>query len=498
MSQASRKNDRFVNALLLAFYLSFALANLTLTAADPDLWGYLAFGRLFWETGIFPYEDVFAYAPTLQPWVYHEWLTGVLFYPVYQTLGASGLQLLKYALGLTALGFIYLTARLRGADLRGAILVLLLVQGFLPAGYSPVRAQVFTYAFYAVSLYLLEKARLSGRFRSLLWLVPLQVFWANLHGGFLAGLGLISLYAAGEALSRRPFLPYVGILGLAALATLINPYGVQYWSYLFMAVTLPRPEISEWAPVWEVLRSGRFLGEFAYFFLVLALALFFAVKGRWRELTPMLTLSLTIYLGLKHLRHQVFVFILVGAYLPVLVTAYLERLKADPKVSTLGRRLGWRGPVVAALLIILLNGHRVAAKDPFSLNIVPRPELREKSNIYYPVGALEFINSNRLDGRLLTDFNWGEYLIWHLHPRCRVSLDGRFETVYPLAVCREYFDFIYGRENWRQFLEKYPPDMILIDSRADIYRLLAKEPSWRQVYADSGCALFLPKNLVLQ
>lgn len=491
MSQASHRNEVLVKVLVIAFYLSFALAKLTLTSADPDLWGYLAFGRLFWETGIFPYKDVFAYAPTLKPWVYHEWLTGVLFYPVYQALGAPGLQLFKYTLGLMAVSFTYLTARERGADVWGTVLVLLMVQGFLSTGYSPVRAQAFTYAFYAVSLYLLERARLSGRWRGLLWLVPLQIFWCNVHGGFLAGLGLIFLYAAGEALSRRPFLPYLAILALACLATLINPYGLKYWSYLFMAVTLPRPEITEWTSVYQAFRSGQFLGEFSYFFLVLTIALFFAVKRRWRELTPILALGLTIYLGLKHLRHQVFVYILVATYIPVLVTAYLQEMQADPKISSLKGRLGWRAPVAVALLIILVNGYRVAVKEPLSLKIIPRPELKEQHMTYYPAGALEFINKNRLSGSLLTDFNWGEYLIWNLYPHCRVSLDGRFETVYPLPVCREYFDFIYGRKNWRRFLENYPPDMILIDSRAEVYRLLQQEKSWRQVYRESGCALFL-------
>jgi hypothetical protein len=494
LTPTSHRKDLFITLLCLSLYLSFALAKLTLTSADPDLWGYLAFGRLFWETGRFPYEDVFAYVPTLKPWVYHEWLTGVLFYPVYQALGAPGLQILKYILGLMAVGFTYLTALKRGADVWGTVLVLLIVQGFLSTGYSPVRAQAFTYAFYAASLYLLERSRLSGRGRGLLWLVPLQIFWCNVHGGFLAGLGLIFLYAAGEALSRRPFLPYLGILGLAGLATLINPYGVQYWSYLFMAISLPRPEITEWTSAYQAFKSGQFLGEFSYFFIVLAVSLFFALRRRWRELTPILTLCLTIYLGLKHLRHQVFVYLLVGAYIPVLVTEYLKDMKADPKISALGRRLGWQAPLLAALLLILVNGYRIASKDPFSLRVIPRPELKEQHMTYYPVGALEFINQHRLAGSLLTDFNWGEYLIWNLYPRCRVSLDGRFETVYPLPVCREYFDFIYGHKNWRRFLEKYPPDMILVDSRLEISRLLRQEKSWREVYRDSGCVLFVKPN----
>jgi hypothetical protein len=30
----------------------------------------------------------------------------------------------------------------------------------------------------------------------------------------------------------------------------------------------------------------------------------------------------------------------------------------------------------------------------------------------------------------VTPFNWGEYAIWHLAPRLRVSMDGRRETIY--------------------------------------------------------------------
>ena len=31
---------------------------------------------------------------------------------------------------------------------------------------------------------------------------------------------------------------------------------------------------------------------------------------------------------------------------------------------------------------------------------------------------------------MTVDFDWGEYVIWHLGPQVRVSVDGRRETVY--------------------------------------------------------------------
>ena len=41
-----------------------------------------------------------------------------------------------------------------------------------------------------------------------------------------------------------------------------------------------------------------------------------------------------------------------------------------------------------------------------------------------------FIVANALSGRMLTWFDWGQYMIWHSAPQVKVSMDGRRETVY--------------------------------------------------------------------
>lgn len=91
----------------------------------------------------------------------------MLFYPLYQALGALGLQVLKYGLGLATMGLVYLTARVRGAHPLPAALFIAILLSAARYGYYPVRAQVFTCFFFALSLYLLERARLSGRWRGL-------------------------------------------------------------------------------------------------------------------------------------------------------------------------------------------------------------------------------------------------------------------------------------------------------------------------------------------
>mgnify|MGYP003694044287 CR=1 FL=1 len=43
--------------------------------------------------------------------------------------------------------------------------------------------------------------------------------------------------------------------------------------------------------------------------------------------------------------------------------------------------------------------------------------------------AVAFLSDQPAGTRVLVWFNWGEYAIWHLSPRMRVSIDGRRETV---------------------------------------------------------------------
>ena len=119
------------------------------------------------------------------------------------------------------------------------------------------------------------------------------------------------------------------------------------------------------------------------------------------------------------------------------------------------------------------------------------PEAGSLPGQYYPVGAVAYLRAHHLSGKLLTEFGWGEYLIWTLYPQCRVALDGRYETVYPPRVAQSFFNFINQVENSRQFLDDYPPDLILLAPRSKACAFIGSLPEWRQVYADTGSALFV-------
>jgi len=110
--------------------------------------------------------------------------------------------------------------------------------------------------------------------------------------------------------------------------------------------------------------------------------------------------------------------------------------------------------------------------------------------MFYPVGAVNFMKKQGLSGKILTKFEWGEYLIWELYPQSLVAFDGRYETVYPHEVEDKFAEFINALPQWRDFLKDYPPDLILLDKRIKVAELIGKEPHWRQIYEDASCVLF--------
>ncbi len=472
----------------LSLYLFFiVLFNRSL--ADYDLWGYLSFGRVFWEEGFFPYKDVFAYTPTNSLWVYHEWLTGVVFWELIKYLGPASLQLLRYVLAILTIYLIYLTAQKRGGSFFYIIISLIPSILIISFGYNPVvRAQIFTFFFFILTVYLLEYSKITENAATLRWLPLIQIVWCNFHGGFIAGIGLIFLYAIGEGLARKKMVvSYLKWGIISSFATLINPYGVRYWIYTIQAVSMPRPEITEWYSVITALKSHVHIFP-VILFLTMSLIIFLVLLvRRKKDITELLIIAAVICMGVAHIRHGVLFGLVFGAYMPAFLSEYARKWHAKYMSFMLLRFL----PVILSALLISAYVYFYSVKQVAfipSFSLVASPD-------YYPKGAMNWMKTNNIKGNILPHFEWGEYLIWSCYPDCRVAMDGRYETVYKDNVHKEYFDFLYGRENWDIFLRKYPHDVVLLKAGTRTHSLMMNEKDWRIVYSDRISIVFMKNNV---
>jgi len=474
----------------LSFYLFFiALFNRSL--ADYDLWGYLSFGRVFWEDGFFPYKDVFAYTPAKPLWVYHEWLTGVVFFGLIKCLGPAGLQLLRYILAILTIYLIYSIAVKRGGSIFYALIILIPSMLLISFGYVPVRAQIFTFFFFILTLYILESSKETGDGTILGWLPLIQIVWCNFHGGFVAGLGLIFLYALGEGLERKKIaVSYIKWGIIASFATLINPYGVKYWTYTIQAISMPRPEITEWYSVATALKFNVHIYPVFLFLIMSLMILFGLIVRRKKNITELLVIAVVIYLGSAHIRHGVLLGLVFGAYMPVYLSEYAAAHEWNVKRRSF-MRLHRFLPVFFSVLLISTYFYFYPVKQ---ITFIPGFRFVVSSD-HYPTNAIRWMKTNNIKGNILPHFEWGEYLIWSCYPDCLVAMDGRYETVYKENVHKEYFDFLYGRDKWDVFLAKYPHDIVLLRAGTKTHALMLNEKDWHIVYYDPISVVFM-KNLM--
>jgi hypothetical protein len=330
MQSESASKERVLLAILALLGVTVWLIVLTrINIADGDLWAKMALGAMLLQKGVFLTHDVFAFTPVLPEYVDHEWGSGVVFFGVLQLFGSFGLMALK--IGLATLGLLAAawSARRQECDWPALLLLLPFAGWALLPGYGGViRSHAFTYALFALALLLLEEIR-----RGSIWpgfaLVIMTALWTNLHGGIVAGLGMISVYAGMACVERKNWKVMLATAVGCWLATLVNPNGFNYWKVLLPALTHPRVEIAEWQPL-ALFGSDVFVG-----FRVLCLLMLVSVAVGWRHVEKrswpgLIMLGLTAYLGWKSRRHASFFAVTalaVGApYLQALLRQCLARV----------------------------------------------------------------------------------------------------------------------------------------------------------------------------
>ncbi|MEA4855214.1 MAG: hypothetical protein AAGU21_09085 [Solidesulfovibrio sp.] len=470
----------------------YLLDKTAMTNADPDLWGYLAFGRLFWEGG-FPYKDVFAFTPVKDVWVYHEWLLGVLYYKLVGLFGFEALQYLKYAALLATLFLAVAVSRLRGAGMAAAFLAAAYVTPVFAMNASPTRAKVFSHLFFVLTVLALERFRRGGRLAGVLPLVPLFAFWANVHGEVAVGFLALGAYAVGALLDRDvPAGRRIGALGLACFAaTFVNPYGPSLWTFFLYAWKHPRPDILEWQNIFHFIAARP---EFGLFFATLGLVVVAAVllgKSR-RDAVSLLMLFGFLVAAAKSVRMLTYLCLAVVLYVPALIDPYVQRLldRARPL-----RRLALPGLVLLGLGYCLWQGGALWRRGIASLKVVDVAAFRpDEGLLYYPLDGLRHIRETRPAGRIMPQFEWGEYLLWSLPPAYRVGMDGRYETVYDDAYTDAYFAFVGGRLEPGAFLDRYGADIVVLRKTEKAWPAMGRLPDWEEGFSNAGYSVFYRKR----
>jgi hypothetical protein len=309
--------------------------------------------------------------------------------------------------------------------------------------WQSMRPQLATLALYVITL-----ERPTAR-----WLPILFLVWANVHGGWIYGAALLGLYTLAH-LDRRQ----LALAAACAAATLVNPYGWQLWRALFDATQRGWADVSEWAPIWHPSTGASPL---VLWLLCVALVAWLArtvTLPRWQWLWVVVTFVAAA-------RSQ-----RLGGLAVLTATLFLLRARQRPVVEVV-----WRTPtrIGAAVVLALATTVGIALAAPgracwpaLEGVLAPEPE------------AVSFVRSADLRGRAVVHFNYGLYVIAHLHEQLQVSIDNRRETVYSDAVVRDHQRFNRGDDP--RYPERLGADLIWLPTTLDTVIAQLEARGWHR------------------
>ena len=452
-----------IAAAAIAFSLAVGFAS-----SDPDLYWHLASGRWMLDHREILRTDVFSTTIAGRPYALGEWLGEIVLALAFAAGSWPGLVLLRSALVGVAAFCAARISRRGGASVGAAALVLAV--GFLATRSRWTdRPALFTFVLFPVVLELLFAARAGSR-RALLAIPPLLLLWANLHGGYVIGLGLIGAFAVEGLLLRRPGArSLLLVLAISALATFADPETFGLGGAAGHALAPPRFIREEAAP--DVLEASG-----AVFALFLAGALGVAL-ARGAALLDVLLLAPLLWLALSGQRHLAFYLI---AALPLLARGLTDPLgRAGRWVS---RRLAAR-PRPPAGTPALVTAALVVAALASAAGVPAGPDERA-----YPVGALPALAAG--SGVLLNEYDWGGFLILRA-PGRPVFIDGRLFPFVSAGVLDAYREAVELRPGWRAVLDRYAVREVLLRPDRPLAAAL-REDGW-QVRAEDPTFVLLER-----
>jgi hypothetical protein len=155
-----------------------------------DLAYHVKVGELMVAEHMLPRTDALAWTTDGRPWLDQNWGAQLLLYGIWRLGGFPLLIVVNALLAVVSWGLVAAACRRRTSNLRVIAWAILVGYATAAATFS-VRPQMFSLLLFAAELYLLELAR--ARPRIALAIPLLMPLWANLHGAFIVGIGLLAV-----------------------------------------------------------------------------------------------------------------------------------------------------------------------------------------------------------------------------------------------------------------------------------------------------------------
>jgi len=517
--------------LLLFFFIFLRYSYPVYYGRDTDVFWHLKTGEIIYNEHHILSVDPFTYTPndpSRERFLMRSyWLGDLILYLTYAAGGFAGLVLLRAALMCGTVLLVYIHIRNRGFF--GSIILMFLL-GLVLMPTSAIRPNLFSIFFTAVMIFYMEKYKENPKkgYRTALFGVMLT--WANIHGGYILGAGILLIYLFAEMMSLMPgfrkeestgrAINVCMTAGISVAATFINPSGLDAFLMAGELYFKPSHRLlvshieTEMGLVKNIVQYPNAMILLSFF--IVGVILIYASLNLKRKKAGLAATFIVFTL---------FILTLVSVrVLPIFMVAGLM-------VS------GGKGNNIFAVMtnkaVEIISGFTVTALLVFfiykSYPLEHLGRLVETDSIYLRMG--EFLGENKINGNMLNQEITGNFIIYKLFPKYKVFTDSRYinmdvfvdgldifyatkestankdirylTSLYEICLRRLRGETSedYSKEHWYRLIEKYKIDFIvgrISHPRSGmLYPLFLKlmyDDNWKLIYMDGNALVMIKDN----
>lgn len=442
--------------------------------ADGDFFQHVNIGRYIVTHHTLSRIDDLTFTAAGKPYIGYAWLAGLLFYGIYSSVGAIGINLLVLLTALLTFFLLYRYLQLIKVPKHIAILTVLLVSPVVATRW-PSRPEIFLYPILLGFLLLDEGKKDRPR---LVWMYPLlMLLLVNLYGSsFPAAAALLILLAIKNWFAGKRRLDYYAAIAICFPAALLNGYGLKS---LFFITLIPKMTYlwGDWVGLWQILKHPEF--NFAWEITILYLVFTFMVIGlslcsikQLRRHISYTILALSIFVPFGAVRLRALVAILAAPLIGLLLSHMKSRLVIG---------------IVAFVALCMA-----------ALFIVTNPPGVGEFRSIFPPQLIQFIKNNHLSGRVFNTPRIGSFLSYYLAPQIKTFSDTRDDLFIGTGALEAEQTFLSQGASVSYLIRKYRIDLVVVNlTDGNSFHDLVYDTQWALVYFADNYCIFVPRNVAI-
>ena len=455
---------------------------------ETDVWEHLLVGRAFWtEHRVFT-TSVWSWPAYGTPNVNPSWGFSALLWPFWSLGGVAGLHAWRWLTTLATFALLGLAARRLGA--RGlATFFVIALAALVYRQRVQVRPETLAGVWFALTCWILERARASERRRAAWALVPVALAWANSHISFFLLFVLLGFHVLDAALARRAAaVRTLALVGIAALvATLVSPFGAGTLAAPFTYFFAQRnePFFAAIAELQPVVWSQNFANGLPLLLAGWPVLLLFRARRGQVDRVEWLTAIVFTTLAFSSARF-------VATYV-LAATPFLAR-DLDEAATTWriprGLAAPWARTAAVSTVCVLTS------LFDWTHGIAPLGFRLDTSRM--PVAAADWMAAHDVRGRGMNHFQLGGYLLWRFWPdRGRLPfLDIHADG--PRALRDAYQRAMTEPAGWEALDDRFHFDWMILSRRyahgPGLLDTVDDDERWSLVFVDDTAALYLRRE----